>query len=40
MGRGGLHNGSGGHVKIYPCEKGGGGVSHGEGGVQQVLGYR
>ena len=41
-GRGGATKREGGHVKFYPCEKGGGGgrtsFSHAEGGVQKVLG--
>ena len=41
-GRGGAtkREGGGGHMKFYPCEKGGGRkkFSHAEGGAQKVLG--
>ena len=40
-GGGGYKREGGGHMKFYPCQKGGGGTtsfSHAEGGAQQVLG--
>ena len=36
--RGGCKTGGGGHVKFYPCEKGGGkSFSHAEGGGAQTI---